>query len=51
MLLQSASLSVRPSLLDERRTGLVAESVGLDGAVGLPLRPVVELKRHDALCE
>ena len=37
-------LSVRASLLDERRAGLIAEAVVLDAAVGLPRRPVVELR-------
>ena len=38
--------AVRPSLLEERRAGLVAEAVVAEGAVGLARRPVVELQKQ-----
>ena len=44
MVLSKALLSIGPSLLDERRAGLVAEAVVAEGAVRLARRPVVELK-------
>ena len=46
MVLSKALLSIRPSLLDERRAGLVAEAVIAEGAVGLARRPVVELQKQ-----
>ena len=46
MVLSKALLSVRPSLLDERGAGLVAEAVVAEGAVRLARRPVVELQKQ-----
>ena len=45
MVLSKALLFIRPSLLDERGAGLVAEAVVAEGAVGLARRPVVELQK------